>query len=134
MFLLDILFEQGFKLIRGKHLDYSTMRHDGTFSTYEKDGIEVSWGLCEAGKPPTLICPRPFIHKKCRMKLKDFNGKGCYLRIGEIDPNDETTFEINERFDDAMNECLATFDHKDIYEAIVNKTNVIFDLNKKEIR
>lgn len=114
MFLLDILIQNGFKLCRGKHLNYSSMVVDGLDSRYEKDGITFVWGLHEKDKPPTLISPRPKIRKK--------------ITIGK----EKRTVIRNERWDDLMNECLNTFPHKIIIEQAISK-KAIFDLNKKEI-
>lgn len=114
MFLLDILMQNGFKLCRGKHLNYSSMVVDGLDSRYEKDGITFIWELHEKDKPPTLIYPRPKIRK--RITISD--GKRTVIR--------------NERWDDLMNECVNTFPHEIIVKEAI-KRNAIFDLNKKEI-
>lgn len=174
MFLLDILFEQGYKSYRSSCIfpdqnanaktqnemifkrfdvvfergdekegkfyweyrphDYSSMVVGGLDSRIIKDldfENQIIWGLHEAGKPPTLIHPRPNIIKSVTQTIKEWRSNNWYI---SGDPNKEETIELDQRFDNIMNECLATFDHRDIYEAIINKTNVIFDLNKKEIR
>lgn len=112
MFLLDILIENGFELIKGKHLDYSTMRTDGIDSRYKKGDILFIWGLHELGKPPTLIYPRPTI-------------------ISKTENSGIEIFDDYSYLDDVMNECLNTFSHEDIYQGILN--NWIFNLHSKEI-
>lgn len=114
--------------------DYSSMVVGGLDNRFVKDldfDNQIIWGLHEGGKPPTLITPRPNIIKSVTQTIKEWRGSNWYI---QGDEDQEFTMELTERFDDIMNECLNKFDHKDIYEAIVNKTNVIFDLNKKEIR
>lgn len=118
MFLLDILRERGFKLIEGRHLDYSTMISNGIQGKYSDGNISVIWGLHEVGKPPTLIHPRPNI-----IGTKEITIDGKLMRI-----------HGHSGLDDFMNECLHVFDHNKIADAILNpKLNIIFDLNNKII-
>lgn len=63
---------------------------------YLKDGKEIIFGLNEAGKPPTLIYPRPNIE---------------LTRNGKIEDNTS---------DDAMNVVLSKIDHEIIYQSMFN--------------
>lgn len=111
-FLLDLIIDKGYKLYQGEHLNYSSMRFNGVDSRYIKDNRIIIWGLSEAGKPPTLISPRPKI-------LKTFkSSRGSYTK--------------SEIHDDLMNEVLKTFSHEDIFEALQNRS-IIFDLDNKII-
>lgn len=65
----------------------------------------ICFGLHEAGKPPTLISPRPRIEVK---RIKD--GK----EIIE-----------NELYDDSMNVVLKNIPHEEIYKAMYDKSIII---------
>jgi hypothetical protein len=113
--------------------DYSSMVVGGLDSRFVKDldfDNQIIWGLHERGKPPTLITPRPNIVKEVTKKVKEWAESGWYL---SNEAEELVTIGLTERDDDIMNECLNVFDHRDIYNAIVNKSELIFDLNKKEI-
>lgn len=121
-FLLDIFLENGYKLVKGKHLDYSTIRADGIDSRYENEkGDLVIWGLNEVGKPPTLIFPRPKIIATTDRYRKRIDGVELFKH------RTECSFK-----DDVMNGCLSSFDHQDVYDGIIN--NWVFDLDNKTIR
>lgn len=107
MFFLDILREKyNFKLIKGRHLDYSTMIPNGIYGEYSNGETSIFWGLSEFKKPPTLITPRPKVIKTV---------------------DDKIMTEIN---DNIINECLLKFNHEDIVNAILNpKLNIRFNLD-----
>ncbi|QNS40196.1 hypothetical protein H0S70_07220 [Chryseobacterium manosquense] len=121
-FLLDIFLENGYKLVKGKHLDYSTTRSNGIDSRYENEkGDLVIWGINELGKPPTLIFPRPeIIATTDWFRMID-------SKIELVKYRTECAFK-----DDVMNGCLSSFDHQDVYDGIIN--NWVFDLDNKTIR
>jgi hypothetical protein len=74
------------------------------FTWFDRKG-EICFGLHEAGKPPTLINPRPRIEIK-RIK------KGEYV-------------VENEQLDDSMNVVLKYISHEEIFKAMYNKSIVI---------
>jgi len=74
------------------------------FTWFDRKG-EICFGLHEAGKPPTLIGPRPRIEIK---RIKE----GEYV-------------VENEQLDDSMNVVLKYISHEEIFEAMYNKSIVI---------
>ncbi len=87
--------------------DYSSM---GKIADYfvKDDNFEnvIIWGLHEAGKPPTLIYPRPNITVIKNKREKD-------TLISRIH---------TEVWDDSMNTCLQKETVEDIYKALFDKT------------
>jgi hypothetical protein len=77
---------------------------DADFTCDDRKG-EICFGLYEAGKPPTLINPRPRIEVK---RIKD--GKEVIE---------------NEQFDDSMNIVLQDIPHEKIFKAMYEKSIVI---------
>lgn len=67
----------------------------------EEWGKQVSFGLHEKGKPPTLIYPRPRIN----------------LRV----IHNDRVFILDEQFDDIMNRALDEFTMDEIYAAMLDK-------------
>ena len=74
------------------------------FTWFDRKG-EICFGLHEAGKPPTLVSPRPRIEVK---RIKE----GEYV-------------VENEQLDDSMNVVLKYISHEEIFEAMYNKSIVI---------
>lgn len=120
-FLLDIAFEKGFKLISGKHLDYSTMRVNGIASIYEDNkGRQIIWGLHEYKKPPTLIYPRPNIVKYIMLSEHP-----CFTNIT---PEKDKKIYIDQQYDDVVNQALKEIDNELLFEAMFDKS-IIIELN-----
>lgn len=95
-----------FRFIEGNYVpnrinDYSTMQEGGISVTYTKGNREITYGLHEFGKPPTLIFPRP----KIKVVI---NGK-----------------EFDECSDDAMNICLREEKAENIYEAMFDTSKIL---------
>ena len=114
--------------------DFSSMLVGGIdiYLTKSKDfRNSVIWGLHEKDKPPTLISPRPKIRKIVTKTILEWR-KDNFFIPGE--DNKEVTIELNERYDDIMNECLNTFEHFLIYDSIINNSNKVFNLNTKTIQ
>ena len=89
------------KIASGK----SIMEED--FTREDRKG-EICFGLYEAGRPPTLISPRPKIEVK---RIKE--GK----EVVE-----------NEQYDDSMNVVLKDIPHKEIFEAMYDR-NIVIKIN-----
>lgn len=105
-----LIEDQGYtphRLVNGKYIpnninDFSTMQNGGIDIRYIKGDREIIYGLNEAGRPPTLIYPRPKI-----ILIKNIDGrKRVYTDV----------------FDDTMNICLKKEDPQVIYEAMFDKT------------
>ena len=96
--------------------DFSTMRTGGITAYYVKNKDfkdTIAFGLNEAGKPPTLIRPRPNI------RLKRFKA------------NSTGTEVIDNLYDDAMNHCLKNEDNEYIFKAMFDKSICFeYDLTK----
>ena len=117
-FLLDIAFEKGFKLILGKHLDYSTMRVNGICSIYEDNqGRQIIWGLHEYKKPPTLIYPRPNILKYIMLSEHPY--------ISNIKFENDKRICIGQQYDDVVNQALKEIDNELLFEAMFDKSIII---------
>jgi hypothetical protein len=85
---------------------------DKDFTTEDRNK-EICFGLHEAGKPPTLIYPRPLIEVK---------------RIRNIENKQVEVIE-SEQWDDSMNIVLSKIDFEDILKAMYDKSIIFkFDL------
>lgn len=83
--------------------------------TWEDRKGEICFGLREAGKPPTLICPRP------KIRIQKTIIKGSFKR----------DIIITEEWDDAMNIVLKEIEYEDIFKAMFDKSICFeFDLRK----
>jgi len=78
--------------------------------THEDRTREICFGLHEAGKPATLIAPRP------RIKVKRIDENGDKITYSQF-------------WDDSMNICLANIDFPKIFEAMYDNSKIFeFDL------
>lgn len=105
--LLDYLKELGYEACpENKKGDFSSM--GAVRKGYEKDGLRFVFGLNEAGKPPTLIFPRPNMGE---FKYIEVDGKRKLVLTSRWD-------------DDIMNIVLMTETPEKIYKSIVEKKGV----------
>jgi len=121
--LVDIAMEDGFQLVRGRYMDFSSMRPNGVDMLLTKGDKSIIFGLHEKDKPPTLIYPRPnAIFDTLGLKVKMFH---C--------GTDETSLvSFDYVNDDVMNRILQTFSHEEIYNNLFN--NSTFNLNNNTIQ
>lgn len=101
---INYLVKEGFEIKhKQKSVDFSTMGDIRKY--YEKGDIKIIIGLHEAGKPPTLIHPRP----KIRVRKTNENSEYRYTMF-------------NQGFDDAMNICLRNETPEKIFKALFDNT------------
>lgn len=121
----NYLKDQGFEMYNSKKErtdKYVLSSMVNLYNIWKKGSIEISVGLNEANKPPTLIHPRPSISCKKYVNGKDF-GQPQY---------DNIIATINEGFDDSMNVCLQNESYEDIYKALFdNSITFEYDLVTK---